>query len=157
MSLQPATAPTRSAATARSRLEILYLSRATLVSLFVTGVEIWSLPSVELWMEKWVAFASVQVIATIVSFLLNKYWAFDASRRGRIQTQGIKNLLVFAGSWVLNTGISSLLAYRMGVSTRLAFTLSNVVVYLSWNYPLNRFWVFSGSPSSLEPTPDARG
>lgn len=143
MSARPASA---GAAGARSSyLELLYLSRATLVSLFVTGIEIWILPLVASLMPKWVAFASVQVLATIGSFLLNKYWAFDAAKRGAIHVQGFRQAAVFAGSWVLNTGISSLLSYRMALSVRLAFTLSNVIVYLSWNYPMTRLWVFAAS------------
>lgn len=145
----------------RSRFsELLYLSRATLVSLAVTGSEILVLPALSTLIPKWLAFASVQVVATVVSFLLYKYWAFDARKRGALHVQGVRQILVFLGSWILNTGISSYLAYRIGWSTRIAFALSNVVVYLGWNYPLNRFWIFPHEitpPIVPESPPNARG
>ena len=50
--------------------------------------------------------------------------------------------IVFGGSWLLNTGIPSLLSYRAGLGPVLAFAISNVFVYVAWNYPLNRWWVF---------------
>ena len=145
-----------SGAIASSRyLELVYLSRATLVSLAVTALEIWSLPWVASIMPTWLAFFAVQILATLGSFLANKYWAFDAGTRGTLHVQGGKQVVVFVGSWALNTGIPSLLAYRLGFSARWAFTISNLFVYLCWNYPLTRFWIFRHS--SLEQPPHVRG
>jgi putative flippase GtrA len=42
----------------------------------------------------------------------------------------------------LNTAIPSLLSYRLHLEPVLAFVVSQVFVYLVWNYPGNRFWVF---------------
>ena len=90
----------------------------------------------------WVAFAAVQLLANAITFLLYKYWAFDAAHFGTVGAQYSKQLVIFAGSWLLNTAIPSLLTYRLHVEPTLAFALSNIVVYLAWNYPGNRFWVF---------------
>jgi putative flippase GtrA len=90
----------------------------------------------------WICYAAVQFVANAISFLLYKYWAFDAREIGDVRVQYIKQLVIFAGSLVLNTGIPSLLSYRAHLEPVLAFAISQVIVYLSWNYPGNRYWVF---------------
>jgi len=130
--------------------ELIYLSRATLVSIVATGLEFLILPAAVQWVEKWVAFASVQLLANLVTFIFYKYWAFDAAKRGSVTRQYAKQTVVFGGSWLLNTGIPSLLSYRMGMSPILAFAISNVFVYLGWNYPLNRYWVFEKDEPAAE-------
>jgi putative flippase GtrA len=90
----------------------------------------------------WVAYASVQLLANALTFVLYKYWAFDAARIGTLGHQYTKQLVIFGGSLLLNTLLSSLLSYRLHLEPTLAFALSNIFVYLAWNYPGNRFWVF---------------
>ena len=128
--------------------ELVFLSRATLVSIGATGLEFLILPGLVRVIPSWAAFASVQIVANLVTFLLYKYWAFDAAHRGTIGQQYAKQTIVFGGSWLLNTGIPSLLTYRAGLGPVLAFALSNVFVYLAWNYPLNRYWVFERDDAS---------
>lgn len=120
------------------------LSRASIASIGATALEFALLPLLVhvLFVRPWVAYASVQLLANLVTFLLYKYWAFDARRVGDIRAQYARQLVIFAGSWALNTAIPSWLSYRLHVEPVLAFALSNVVVYLAWNYPGNRFWVF---------------
>jgi len=91
---------------------------------------------------RWVAFWVVQFYCNAATFLLYKYWAFDAGELGKLRTQYVKQLVIFAGSLALNTAIPSLLTYRFHVEAVLAFIASQVVVYLAWNYPGNRYWVF---------------
>jgi putative flippase GtrA len=120
------------------------LSRATIASCVATATEIgllWLLVH-PLRVPDWIAFWAVQFYCNAVSFLLYKYWAFDAAELGRLRTQYVKQLVIFAGSLVLNTAIPSLLTYRLHVEPVLAFIGSQVVVYLAWNYPGNRYWVF---------------
>ena len=120
------------------------LSRATLASAVATATEIgllWLLVH-PLHVPRWVAFWAVQFYCNGVSFLLYKYWAFDAAELGRLRTQYVKQLVIFAGSLALNTAIPSLLSYRLHVEPVMAFVASQVVVYLAWNYPGNRYWVF---------------
>jgi putative flippase GtrA len=131
--------------------ELRFLSRAAIVSIAATGLEFLILPSVGRIMPTWASFASVQILANLVTFLLYKYWAFDAARVGSLRRQYAKQSVVFGGSWLLNTGIPSLLFYGVALGPRAAFAVSNVVVYLAWNYPLNRAWVFQN------PSADAHG
>ncbi|MCU1281997.1 MAG: GtrA-like protein [bacterium] len=120
------------------------LSRATLASAFATATEIgllWLLVH-PLHVPRWVAFWVVQFYCNAATFLLYKYWAFDAAQMGRLRTQYVKQLVIFGGSLALNTAIPSFLTYRLHVEPVVAFIGSQVVVYLAWNYPGNRYWVF---------------
>jgi putative flippase GtrA len=124
--------------------ELKSLSRATIASIAATALELALLPLAVhvLHVRAWIAYASVQLIANAITFLAYKYWAFEAGDRGSLRAQYVKQLVIFAGSWALNTAIPSALTYRLHVEPVLAFALSNVVVYLGWNYPGNRYWVF---------------
>ncbi|MGZ3428515.1 MAG: GtrA family protein, partial [Polyangia bacterium] len=84
----------------------------------------------------------VQFYCNAVSFLLYKYWAFDAAHVGRGSVQYARQLVIFGGSLALNTAIPSVLSYRLHIEPVIAFIASQVVVYLAWNYPGNRYWVF---------------
>lgn len=120
------------------------LSKATIASIVATGTEIgllWILVH-PVHVPRWIAFWVVQFYCNAVTFLLYKYWAFEARDIGRARTQYAKQLVVFAGSVVLNTGLPSLLTYRLHVEAVTSFVISQVVVYLVWNYPGNRYWVF---------------
>ena len=129
-------------AVTRPRRELLFLSRAAIVSTGATALEFLFLPGVGRLMPAWAAFASVQIVANLITFFFYKYWAFDGAKHGSVGRQYAKQSVVFGGSWVLNTVIPSLLFYRLALGPRVAFAISNVFVYLAWNYPLNRLWVF---------------
>ena len=124
------------------RAELGRLSRATIASIAATGLEFVILPGAVKVMPRWAAFAAVQVVANLITFLAYKYWAFDAARLGSLGRQYARQSVVFGGSWLFNVGFPSLLTYRMGLGPVVSFAISNVFVYLLWNYPLNRWWVF---------------
>jgi putative flippase GtrA len=120
------------------------LTKSTLASIVATGVEFALLPLLVhlVHVRPWIAYAAVQFVANAISFTLYKYWAFEAAHVGSMRAQYLKQLFIFAGSLVLNTAIPSLLSYRMHLEPVLAFAISQVIVYLGWNYPGNRYWVF---------------
>jgi putative flippase GtrA len=120
------------------------LTRTTIASIIATAVEFALLPLLVhvLHVRAYVAYAAVQFVANAISFTLYKYWAFEAGQLGSMRRQYVKQLVIFAGSLVLNTAIPSLLSYRAHLEPVLAFAISQVVVYLGWNYPGNRYWVF---------------
>ena len=138
MSSDPAPAPKSPPSHART------LTRSTIASIVATASEFALLPILVhvLHVRAWIGFASVQFVANAITFLLYKYWAFDAADIGRIEVQYAKQLVIFGGSLSLNTAISSLLSYRMHFEPVLAFAISQVIVYIAWNYPGNRYWVF---------------
>jgi len=110
---------------------------ATLVEFAVLPllVYVWHIP------RTW-AFAGVQLLANIITFTLYKWWAFEAGRVGRTGIQYARQAVIFSISWVLNTVLPTLLCNRLHLEPVLAFALSTIFVYISWNYPGNRFWVF---------------
>jgi putative flippase GtrA len=120
------------------------LAKSTIASIIATGSEFAILPVLVhlLAVRPWIAYAAVQFVANAITFLLYKYWAFEARDIGNVQIQYVKQLVIFAGSLVLNTAIPSLLSYRAHLEPVLSFAISQVIVYLSWNYPGNRYWVF---------------
>jgi len=120
------------------------LTRTTIASLIATGAELALLPVLVhvLKIEPWISYAAVQFVANAISFALYKYWAFESGQYGSLHGQYLKQLVIFAGSLGLNTLIPSLLSYRLHLEPVLAFAISQVIVYLGWNCPGNRCWVF---------------
>ena len=120
------------------------LTRSSIASLIATVAEFGLLAVLvhPLNLPHWVGYAGVQFFANAITFILYKYWAFDAAQYGNWKLQYLKQLVIFAGSLALNTAIPSLLSYKLGLEPVLSFALANVVTYLGWNYPGNRYWVF---------------
>lgn len=120
------------------------LTKSTIASLIATAAEFVLLSVLvhPLHVPHWVGYSGVQFFANVITFFLYKYWAFDAAEYGNWKHQYLKQLVIFGGSLALNTAIPSLLSYKFHFEPVLAFALSNVVVYLGWNYPGNRYWVF---------------
>jgi putative flippase GtrA len=81
-------------------------------------------------------------VGGIVAFALNRYWAFHA-REGRKRTQVARFLLVWATSAALNAvGVGLLLMLPGGGHFTHAWLITRGAVYLGWNYPLLRWFVF---------------
>lgn len=78
----------------------------------------------------------------VVSFSLSRQWTFQAGA-GRALPQAARFLFVWATSALLNsTGVPALLGW-VG-SFPVAWGLVRAGVYLGWNYPLSRWFVFAG-------------
>lgn len=75
-----------------------------------------------------------------VAFGLNRTWAFHA-RDERKRTQLVRFLFVWATSALLNAAGVSLFLLPGGHFTR-AWLVTRGLVYLGWNYPLLRYFVF---------------
>lgn len=74
-----------------------------------------------------------------VAFLVNRGWAFRS--QGRRGVELMRFLGVWATSALLNSGGVGLLT-RLGASFAYAWPIVRGVVYLGWNYPLLRWFVF---------------
>jgi putative flippase GtrA len=126
------------------------LTRASAVALIVTLTELAILPLFiyVFGIPREVSYFEVQLLGNLLSFILNKYWAFDAAQVGQLEVQYVRQLVLFGGSLLLNTVLPSFMSYQLGIEPVLAFALSNPLVYFTWNYPGNRFWVFRRSSAS---------
>jgi putative flippase GtrA len=81
------------------------------------------------------------VVGSLANFLINKYWAFDAR-----DTPGMAELprfvLVQVAASAFHTGGVWLLTRHVGLHYLESKLITALAVYLLWNYPLNRFFVF---------------
>jgi len=119
------------------------LIRSSIASLISLAIELLLIQVFDvLHIEPVTSFVIVQILGTIMTFAGNKYWAFEASRTGRTMTEGSRAIIVFGGSFVFNTALSSFGSYVLHAPPVLAFLGSQAVVWLGWNYPMNRWWVF---------------
>jgi putative flippase GtrA len=124
------------------------LSRSGATSILAGGAEIATLALVtRLALPLVAAFAMVQVIGTTITFTLNKFWVFGAGRSGHVFGEGARALVVFTGSFMLNTVLPSIAAYQLGFPPVVAYLVSQLTTYACWNFPLNRWWVFPSAPT----------
>ena len=133
------------------------LIRSSIASLISIAIELLLVQLLDIvGVEPVISYIVVQILGTIMTFAGNKYWAFEASRTGRTITEGSRALIVFGGSFVFNTALSSLGSYVLHAPPVVAFLASQAVVWLCWNYPMNRWWVFPHSQSAPPPGPALR-
>ena len=119
-------------------------TRSVIVSLIATGTEfvVLALLAHVANLPHWLCYGGVQLLGTAITFVLNKYWAFEAGEAGELQAQGARSAAVFAGSFVLNTALPSVGSYLLHREPVLSFAVAQAIVYLAWNYPMNKYWVF---------------
>jgi putative flippase GtrA len=88
------------------------------------------------------------VAGGVVAFTLSRRWTFQATG-GRALPQIARFLFVWATSALLNSsGVPALLA--VVPSFGVAWALVRGAVYLGWNYPLARWFVFSPEKAEAE-------
>jgi putative flippase GtrA len=83
-----------------------------------------------------------------VTFRLSRAWTFEAAA-GSAVSQLWRFLFVWATSALLNSSGVPLLLGWLG-SFSLAWVLVRAAVYLGWNYPLARWFVFGAAKASRE-------
>jgi putative flippase GtrA len=94
------------------------------------------------------AFAAVQVVGITITFTLNKLWVFEAAHSGRLPTETWRSVPVFGGAFILNTVLPSLGTNVLELAIPVAYLISQVLVYATWSFPLNRWWVFPALPQT---------
>src|SRR3954468_14656376 len=88
------------------------------------------------------------VAGGLVAFALSRRWTFQAGA-GRALPQILRFLLVWATSALLNSsGVPALLSWV--TSFPLAWSAVRAAVYLGWNSPLSRWFVFSSEKPATE-------
>lgn len=88
------------------------------------------------------------VAGGVVSFAVSRRWTFQAGAR-RALPQVARFLFVWATSaWLNSSGVPALL--RLVASFPLAWGLVRAAVYLGWNYPMSRWFVFASDKPALQ-------
>ena len=120
------------------------LPRSILTSLITTALDYGVLVgSVELLHVDYVLATWMgTVVGSLSNFTINKHWAFHGSPL-TLRHQLLRFLLVQAGSSGLQTLGVWLLTRFGGLPYLGSKTVIAALVAIAWNYPLNRFFVFS--------------
>jgi putative flippase GtrA len=118
-------------------------SRSVLTSLFTTALDFATLTGlvellgVDYVLATWIG----TVVGSLSNFTINRVWAFDVRDRphGR---QFFRFLLVQAGASLLHTLGVWIFTRFLGLPYQASKLVISVLVYLGWNYPMNRWFVF---------------
>ena len=119
------------------------LGRSILTSVFTTALDFGTLLGLAelLHVNHVLATFLGTVVGFLANFTINRYWAFEA-HAGPIHWQFVRVLPVQAGSTGLQT-LGVWVAERfVGLDLAVAKLVVASLVYLCWNYPMNRFFVF---------------
>lgn len=104
----------------------------------------------------WAATALGCLLGGIVNLSINRLWAFRGD--GPLAPQTFRYAVVSISSALLNSGGVAILLMLPGLDYRLAWLIARGVVYLWWNYPLQRDYVFApaAEPAPPGPPPEPR-
>ena len=118
-------------------------ARSALTSLFTTALDFGTLTGlvelvgVDYVLATWMG----TVVGSLSNFAINRVWAFDVRDRPR-GTQFFRFLLVQAGASLLHTLGVWIFTRFLGLPYQASKLVISVLVYLGWNYPMNRWFVF---------------
>ncbi|WP_341906841.1 GtrA family protein [Fluviicola taffensis] len=118
--------------------------KAQLSSLIATAVDFgFTVLLIEGFLVKYVIATSIgAVLGGVVNFTVNKYWSF-AKGREYTKTQVLKYGMVWIGSILLNTVVSAFILSVMDGSYLIVKILVSLIVGISFNYSLQKYYVFS--------------
>lgn len=100
--------------------------------------------------DPWMATALGCLIGGIVNFSINRVWTFGST--GHPLGQASRYMFVSLSSALLNSGGVAVLLFVPVLDYRLAWTIVRGAVFLAWNYPLQRDYVFAESQDEIEAT-----
>jgi putative flippase GtrA len=80
------------------------------------------------------------LIGAVVNFSMNRMWAFES--QAPLPGQVVRFGIVSGGSLLLNTGGVHLVVSAAVWEYKTGWWLVRGTVWLLWNYPLHRYWVF---------------
>jgi putative flippase GtrA len=126
--------------------------RNTLVSIFTTALDFAVLVGlVEIFGVNYVVATFCGTVAGAISnFTANRFWSFEATH-GAAHWQLVRFLPVQAGSTILHTGGVWVFTSRLRLPYLGSKLIVATLVYLFWNYPMNRYWVFPRARASAGP------
>ncbi|MEO6773260.1 MAG: GtrA family protein [Kofleriaceae bacterium] len=116
-------------------------ARSIVTSILSTAVDFATLIGLAQIIDYRLATAIGTVVGFVTNFTINRYWAFEA-RHGALRWQFVRVLPVQAGSTLLQTLGMWLAVGTLGLGLTVAKLVVSALVYLGWNYPMNRHFVF---------------
>jgi putative flippase GtrA len=78
----------------------------------------------------------------VVSFLINRVWAFEG-RRGCPKRQLCKHAIVVGGGIALGTLLMWLLVSRLHLRYEVGWLGGGALVFVGWTYPMQRFFTYA--------------
>jgi putative flippase GtrA len=131
-------------------------TRNTITSVFTTALDIGVLVAlVELGhVDYRIATFVGTVVGALSNFLINRWWSFRVHDQAA-HWQLVRFLPVQAGSSALQTGGVWAVHDLAGLHYWTAKVVVSVAVYLVWNYPMNRWFVFTRGAPAAAPRPSA--
>jgi phosphatidylglycerophosphate synthase/putative flippase GtrA len=91
------------------------------------------------------------IVGATVNFVTNRVWTYQS--QAPPVGQGGRYLIVSASSAFLNSGLVAVLLLLPAVPYPLAWWLVRALVFLSWNHPLYRDYVFA-APAAVSTSPE---
>jgi len=88
-----------------------------------------------------VASVSGTVLGGVINFLIGRYWAFNAASKS-IAGQGLRYLITWFGSLLLNALGVYLLIHFAEIDYRIAKLIISLTVAVAYNYPMQKKYVF---------------
>lgn len=96
----------------------------------------------------WLATAAACGVGGVINFTINRVWTFAS--RGPPVGEAWRYTFVSASSALLNSGGVAVLLFLPALDARIAWLVVRVAVFVAWNYPLQRDYVFTGTEEDLE-------
>ena len=84
------------------------------------------------------------VVGGVANYAINRLWTFG-SQNARLH-EASRYALVSSSSALLNSGGVAVMLLVPGLDYRVAWALVRVAVFVGWNYPLQRDFVFNATP-----------
>lgn len=86
------------------------------------------------------------LVGLAISFILNRNWAF-AARSGSSRRQLLRHAAVVGGGVALGMVPMWLTVTCLGLPYQLGWVIGGVVVFLTWTYPMQRWFTFRPAPA----------
>jgi putative flippase GtrA len=132
-------------------------SRSVLTSLLTTAMDLMTLTGlVELAGMNYVLATWLgTVVGSLSNFTINRVWTFDARDRPPAGQFARFVVAQVAASFLHAGGVWALTRF-LGLQYQISKIVISVLVYLGWNYPMNRWFVFRRGATAVVPArPDA--
>jgi putative flippase GtrA len=120
-------------------------AKSTVTSIFTTALDFATLTGlvegfgVDYVLATWLG----TVVGSLSNFTINRLWAFDARDKPGSR-QFLRFVLVQAAASLWHTlGVWGL-THFLGLPYLASKAMVSALVYLGWNYPMNRWFVFAG-------------